>query len=190
MNYDDLKLTKKEESITLNFNGVEIDVKQYVPLMDKYYIAQGIINSSLEENGRVVNYFKKDMAYVYDIINAYTNLDLTAAETLEETAERYDNILTSGLFDEILKNIPEQEINIINTYIENGLLELQKYQTSPVIAFADLVTIIKDSLEQLSTIAPEDYAKLNKLGEELQKQSIGENNDAQTDAASVDENNK
>lgn len=171
MDFKELNVTSNEETKIVNFNGKDIAVKQYLPLMDKYYLSQGIVNSCIEQDGRVINSFKKDLAYVYDIINSYTDLDLVVEETLEETAATYDAIMNGGLFSVIIEAIPQSEINIINTYIENGLLEVKQYANSPLSILDNVMTTLGAVMDQFSRLTPEQINELQAVAQELQKSS-------------------
>ena len=99
----------------IQFNDVEIEVKQYLPIQDKLTIIGNAINNAADGN-RFVNPAKLDMYTTLEVLYAYTDISFTEKQK-EDSAKLYDLIISSGLVDEIYKAIPEQELNVIYTNV-------------------------------------------------------------------------
>jgi hypothetical protein len=97
----------------IQFNDVEIEVKQYLPIQDKLTIIGNAINNAADGN-RFVNSAKLDMYTTLEVLYAYTDISFTDKQK-EDSAKLYDLVISSGLIDEIYKAIPEQELNVIYT---------------------------------------------------------------------------
>ena len=107
------KVNDKVKNIT--FNGIEIEVKQYLPIQDKLIIIGNAINNAADGN-RFVNSAKLDMYTTLEVLYAYTDISFTDKQK-EDSAKLYDLVISSGLVDEIYKAIPEQELNTIYTNV-------------------------------------------------------------------------
>ena len=99
----------------IQFNDVEIEVKQYLPIQDKLTIIGNAINNAADGN-RFVNSAKLDMYTTLEVLYAYADISFTDKQK-EDSAKLYDLVISSGLIDEIYKAIPEQELNTIYTNV-------------------------------------------------------------------------
>ena len=99
----------------IQFNDVEIEVKQYLPIQDKLTVIGNAINNAADGN-RFVNPAKLDMYTTLEVLYAYADISFTEKQK-EDSAKLYDLVISSGLIDEIYKAIPEQELNIIYTNV-------------------------------------------------------------------------
>ena len=105
------KVNNKVKNI--QFNDVEIEIKQYLPIQDKLTIIGNAINNAADGN-RFVNSAKLDMYTTLEVLYAYTDISFTDKQK-QDSAKLYDLVISSGLIDEIYKAIPEQELNVIYT---------------------------------------------------------------------------
>lgn len=99
----------------IQFNDVEIEVKQYLPIQDKLTIIGNAINNAADGN-RFVNPAKLDMYTTLEVLYAYADISFTEKQK-EDSVKLYDLVISSGLIDEIYKAIPEQELNTIYTNV-------------------------------------------------------------------------
>ncbi|MBO5810539.1 MAG: hypothetical protein J6R32_06885 [Bacteroidales bacterium] len=99
----------------IQFNEVEIEVKQYLPIQDKLTIIGNAINNAADGN-RFVNPAKLDMYTTLEVLYAYADISFTEKQK-EDSAKLYDLVISSGLVDEIYRAIPEQELNTIYTNV-------------------------------------------------------------------------
>lgn len=109
----------------INFHGLEIEVKQYLPIEDKIILATTIYKSSTnDEDGLlVINETTRDILTTYLITQYYTNLTLP-----KDYFEGYDMLISLGLYDVIKENITD-EINRVEEIVDNmAMQELVKYE--------------------------------------------------------------
>lgn len=146
---------------TINFHGLEIEVKQYLPIEDKIVLASIIYKSSVnvENEKLVMDETRRDILTTYLITQYYTNLTLP-----KDYFEGYDVLISLGLYDVIKENITD-EINRVEEIVDNmAMQELVKYEQENSIQY-----IIKDMLNQLiEKIPTSDEAK--KFVEEASKE--------------------
>lgn len=146
---------------TINFHGLEIEVKQYLPIEKKLELAYTIYNSCVNtDNGLlVVSENSMDIMKTYFITQYYTNLTLP-----KDYFEGADLLISTGLYEVIKENI-EDEISRLEDIIANiKIQELVKYEQEN-----RLMYIVKEALSKLvDKIPTADEAK--KFIEETSKE--------------------
>lgn len=104
---------------TFDFNGEKIEVKQYLPIKDKYDLIMIALQKCNE--GGIYNPIKSNMYFSLNICYLYTNINFTDKQR-EDEEKLYDLLLSSGLMTQIIANIPEDEyetlVDLINETIE------------------------------------------------------------------------
>lgn len=168
---------------TVKFNNVDIDIKQYIGISDKYVLSQSVAYACLEEEGKIVNTIKKEVITVLDIIAAYTNIEFTMPETLPEIYSLFDALVMSKdeeqnitLYDLVISNIPEKEIKELKYYIDKVLEYVINYNNS----VGSLFMQIKNFINSLDGSALE-------LVNELYNKSIGKKSDEEIEKEQKDE---
>lgn len=145
----------------INFHGLEIEVKQYLPIEDKIILATTIYKSSTnDEDGLLaVNENTRDVLTTYLITQYYTNLTLP-----QDYLEGYDILISTGLYDAIKENIID-EVNRVEEIVDNmvmkGLVEYEQKNR--------LMYVVREILNELvNKIPTADEAK--KFVEEASKE--------------------
>ena len=106
------------------FHDMEIEVLQYLPIQDKYGLVMTVLERAKENN--IFNVMKLDMYFNLFIACSYINLSLTDKQK-ENEDEIYDILHSSGLLDQIIDNIPENEYNILYEYLIETKEQLERY---------------------------------------------------------------
>ena len=104
--FTNLKLKINNDTKSFDFNGQKIEVFQYVSITDKDDMIQSIIQNSV--NRGIYNPIKADMYFHLYLVYLYTNITFTKKQK-EDEEKLYDMILSSGLLEQILKVIPQEE---------------------------------------------------------------------------------
>ena len=154
-----LSLSKNEEVKIVEFNGQDIEVKQYLPVNDKFEVIGNIINRSADDNN-FANPLKVEIFTALEIISAYTNISFTEKQK-EDPSKLFDLVVSSGLYKEIICAIPHTEIESLQCYINSTIDAVYKYRNS-----------IMGLLENITT----DYSNLNLEATEIQKKLADPNN--------------
>lgn len=154
-----LGLSKNQEVKIVEFNGQDIEVKQYLPVNDKFEIISNIINHSADDNN-FANPLKVEIFTVLEIISAYTNVSFTEKQK-EDPSKLFDLVVSSGLYEIIIHNIPSTEIKSLQDYINSTIDAVYKYRNS-----------IMGLLENITA----DYSNLNLEATEIQKKLADPNN--------------
>ena len=128
ISYAKLGLSKTKEDKQLEWNGQKVDVKQYLPILDKIEMITRILNYSLDTNG-YYNPSRIELFTTLEIILSYTNINCTEKQK-EDVCKLYDSFVASGFADAVMNLIPENE----KTYIIDGAIKMvqsvYEYKTS------------------------------------------------------------
>ena len=159
VSFNKLDLKKNQEVVTLKYNDIEFEVKQYLPIEEKLELISKVISNSADEN----NFYNAPKGHVFTtlgIVEYYTNINFTEKQ-LEDPQKLYDLIVGNGLDILILNAIPEKEIMFIESNIEKIANGYYDYRHS--------VLGIIETINQ-------DYSNLNFDAAELQKNIADPNN--------------
>ena len=159
VSFNKLDLKKNQEVITLKYNDIESEVKQYLPIEEKLELISKVISNSADEN----NFYNAPKGHIFTtlgIVEYYTNINFTEKQ-LEDPQKLYDLIVGNGLDILILNAIPMTEITFIESNIEKIANGYYNYRHS--------VLGIIETINQ-------DYSNLNFDAAELQKNIADPNN--------------
>lgn len=145
-----LKLNKEIKTIT--WGDQEIEIKQYLPVNEKLDMITRILNSSADEM-RFYNIGKIEIVTALEFIFTYTNINVTDKQK-EDICKLYDLFVSSGFYDAIIAEIPEDEQEWIEDVTMNVIESIYAYQNS--------IMGILDTVSQ-------DYDNLNLDATEIQK---------------------
>jgi hypothetical protein len=123
-----LGLSKNTDIKTIQHNGQEIEVMQYLPVNEKLALISRIINLSADDNN-FANPIKVSVFTVIELIDAYTNINFTEKQK-EDPCKLYDLLVGKGLSSLIFSNIPVVELNEILTGIEDTVKAVYNYRNS------------------------------------------------------------
>ena len=138
-----LKLARNNSVKVVTFNDIEIEVKQYLPINEKLQLISNVINAAADENN-FSNPIKEDLFGTLEIIYAYTNLGFTEKQK-EDPAKLYDDMISSGFADAIIKEIQSEEYNAIVDGINKCVNAIYTYRNS-VMGILDVVSNDYNSL--------------------------------------------
>lgn len=150
-----LEQENKEKVSQISFNGLIIDVKNYLTITEKITLAKSIYESAVDtDNGlHIVDGNSLDIAFKVLLTEKYTNLTLP-----KNVIETYDMLVESGLFQMIYSAIPKNEMWDLEEALENHIqAKKDEYEQKNRVQY-----IIKDLLGGLIEKMPdkEDMAKM------------------------------
>lgn len=156
--YSDLKL-KTDNSIKIfKWNGKDIELKNYIPIEDKYDIVMISLQKAFEDG--IYNSIKLDMYFHLNLIYMYSNIVFTDVER-EDESKLYDEMQSSGFIDEFLKNINAKEYKELQETVEEiGGLRM-KYNSTAASVIRSLINDLPANAEAAQKIVenfnPEKY---------------------------------
>ena len=119
---------KKIDPHTININGCEIEVIQYLPINEKLALVERVLNFVVDETG-FLNPVKLEIHTLLEIVRAYTNISLTE-KMLDNAPKTYDSLMINGIFDAVIQAIPEDEYDAIFDAVEDCAEHAVKYLSS------------------------------------------------------------
>ena len=144
----------------VNFHGIDIEVKQYLPIQDKIdlvgtaYVSGVDIGDDLE----TVDSCKVNILFKLLLVNAYTNIKFN------NNLRNYDLLFESGLYNIIRENIPADELfglsDMLFDVVEDGKEEIEQRNSIPF--------IIKGFVNKIVAFFS-DEKKLNKFIKKMDK---------------------
>lgn len=123
-----LNLKKIDKIQVVTINGLEIEVKQYLPVAEKLELIANVLNNSADDNN-FANPVKTYVLSHLEIIYAYTNLSFTDKQK-EDPAKLYDILDTNGIIDSIILAIPPSEYDNLIEDITSTIDAYYKYKNS------------------------------------------------------------
>lgn len=152
------KLNKSiDNTIQVEYNGLNIEVKKYLPFQEKLNLATSIYKMSLNDAELVlIDKNAREIAKVYLITQYYTNISLP-----KDVLEAYDLLMSTGVYEVIVKQIPD-EIIMIDMMVDN----IEKYHEEKYRKENDVKNVLRRIIE--NTPSPEELKKfIEETSEEL-----------------------
>lgn len=131
-----------QDIIELDYNGINLEVKKYLPILDKIGLTASIFDGCIdtEDDLFVVRHEAKDIAYKIAIVEKYTNLTLP-----KDDIEAFDLISKSGIIDTVMDTIPESELRTLSKLLQDRINEeRERYEQKNKIE-----NIIKSGIDRL-----------------------------------------
>lgn len=154
VSFSKLGLTKNTDIKNIEYNGQNIEIKQYLPINDKASLVAQILNYTLNNGeNRFPNPLQIEVFTLLGVIEKYTNITFTDKQK-EDPAKLFDLITGSGLWALIESNLNTQDYGLLLKYIRESIDSYYDYHNS--------IFGILDSINK-------DYNNLNLDAAEIQK---------------------
>lgn len=122
------KPAKPIDVITVDFQGEQLEIKQYLPTKDKVELLEEYCNYFLGD--KIYNPLKEEVYKRILLIKYYTNVSFTEKQ-MENVELLNDKITLSGLYDVVLENLKEKDDCIeIKYYMSRMSDAFVRYRTS------------------------------------------------------------
>lgn len=147
--YAGMKLKVNEDVKTIDVNGNSIEVLQYLPVDDKY----SLINITLQKakEGAIYNPLKKDMFFHLHLMYMYTNISFTDKQR-EDESKLYDTLVSNGVLDKVIEAIPENEFNLLYSYLNDQEQEILKFRNTVGGALTEIIQNLPIQAEEMQKI--------------------------------------
>ena len=126
--FSKLNLKKIDKVQVVTINGLDVEVKQYLPVAEKLELIANVLNNSADDNN-FANPVKTYVLSHLEIIYAYTNLSFTYKQK-EDPAKLYDILETNGIIDSIILAMPSSEYDNLIEDITSTIDAYYKYKNS------------------------------------------------------------
>ncbi len=159
----DVKLNNEiKDCMYYNSKGEEVhyEVKYYLPVQEKLEMISKIINQSVDDNG-FYNPMRVKIFTTLEIVYAYTNLSFTAKQK-ENPFKLYDQLVSSGLFNNIINCIWEEDWKEIKEVVAVTIENIYKYKNS-VVGIIDAISTDYSAIDMDLSAIQEKLADPNSL---------------------------
>lgn len=163
--YKDVDTKYKKTFKTITWHEKEIKISNYLPIDEKIALIDIALQKSMY-NGMVhplqlKKYYELGLVYMYSDI-------VFSEEDRADEAKIYDELYASGLLNEIIKNIPAKEMQILAEMLKKLCEENETYKRSAVGFIETVIDLIDKKLpsfiDQFKTLSPETIQMLSTLG--------------------------
>lgn len=153
-----LKVNSDVKTITYGENIIE--VRQYLPMNEVIDLVGKVLNQSYDDNG-YYNPLRVKVYLTLETVYAYTNLTFTE-KMKENELKLYDILISSGLFAEIVKNIPEEEWKDLQNTVWHVISNIYEYKNSAM-GVLDVITNDYNDLDLDATDIQQKLADPNNM---------------------------
>lgn len=158
--YTKLALSPNKEVKSFDYNGLVIEVIQYMPLEKKLEILTNIINNSGDDQG-FYNRAKVEFNIILECIFAYTNITFTEKQK-SDRMKLYDALVGSGFWASVKEVLPEDEYEWYNRMTYFTIDKIYEYRNS-VYGILDAMKNDYDNLDLDATKIRDELADSNNL---------------------------
>lgn len=158
ISYNKLGITKDElnKVQTVEYNDQTIEVKQYLPIVEKSELITRVLNNSVDENTGYYNLLKLDMNLGLEIVYAYSNISFTEKQK-EDPMKLYDMLNASKVLNLIIGLVPDGEFYYLNKTTHEMANNIVSYRNSAM----GIMEAISADYSNLDLDATDIQKKLN-----------------------------
>lgn len=127
VSYANMKLKMNESVKEVQIGETKIEVKQYLPVEEKYSFLNIVLQNSLEND--IYHPVKVDMYFHLYLVYLYTNINFTDKQK-EDESKLFDVLLTNGIIEGVITTIPEAEYNMLVNLLNQMIEKNEKYKTT------------------------------------------------------------
>ena len=127
VSYANMKLKMNESVKEVQLGETKIEVKQYLPVEEKYSFLNIVLQNSLEND--IYHPVKVDMYFHLYLVYLYTNINFTDKQK-EDESKLFDVLLTNGIIEGVITSMPEAEYNMLVNLLNQMIEKNEKYRTT------------------------------------------------------------
>lgn len=127
VSYANMKLKMNESVKEVQLGEIKIEVKQYLPVEEKYSFLNIVLQNSLEND--IYHPVKVDMYFHLYLVYLYTNINFTDKQK-EDESKLFDVLLTNGIIEGVITTMPKAEYDILVNLLDQMIEKNEKYKTT------------------------------------------------------------
>lgn len=127
VSYANMKLKMNESTKEVQLGENKIEVKQYLPIEEKYSFLNIVLQNSLEND--IYHPVKVDMYFHLYLVYLYTNINFTDKQK-EDESKLFDVLLTNGVIGSVIANLPKDEYDVLVSLLNQMIEKNEKYKTT------------------------------------------------------------
>ena len=109
-------------------NGVEIEVKDYLPVNEKLELIGNVINNAIDDNG-YYNEGKVQVFFALEVTSAYTNITFTDKQR-EDPCKLYDLLIGNEIWAKIWDAMLASEKDFLEECLYETIHSIYEYKNS------------------------------------------------------------
>lgn len=152
--FSKLGVKVNSEIALLTWGEYNIEIRKYLPVEEKANLITNVLNASADDN-KFYNPLRVKVFLTLEALYAYTNLSFTE-KAKENCLKLYDSVVSSGLFDQVISNIPKSEWDDLVSAMQETISKVYEYNNSVL----GLLDNISNDYSGLSLEAAEIQKKL------------------------------
>ena len=156
-----LKCKIDTNEVPVQIGEETIAVKQYLPIQEKLELIGNVVMAAHEQDENYSNPVKANVYRDLEVIFAYTNISFTDKQK-EDLPKLYDMLASTGILQQIVKAIPEQEYAEICSGVWNSIEAIYKYQNS-ALGILDTIKADYSGLEYDANVIKESLGNPDNL---------------------------
>lgn len=157
VDFKSLNLKVNDSVKTITINGIDIEIKNYLPIEDKMDLIQIALQQA--ENATGYDSILVDIYFHLYLVYFYTNIKFTEEEKAEPL-KLFDILDSNNIISIVASSIPSTEFEDMKDYIYNQLENNIKFKTSLIYILNILMDKIKDATKYLNDV---DYEKIAEI---------------------------
>lgn len=165
LNYKDIKVEKSKYK-TINFNGIDIKVYQYIMAQDMLDLINSVLQKSKESG--YFSPFKVDLYTHLNIVYLVTDITFSQEDREDELA-LYDQLESSGLMQMIINALPANYYQSILSFVEETINRIQDYNKTTAAVLNALIQDLPKNAEAamnfVNSFDPNKYEAVKKFAE-------------------------
>ena len=139
-----LKLNKEVKNVQIGDNVIE--VIQYLPQATKAEFVEFVLLNALDENTGCFSPIRLETFFAIAIMKFYTNITFTEKQ-LSDIVKLYDLLECNGVVSTVMSAIPEEELNFINSAVNDTALDVARYNNS----FAGMINNVSKKTDKVDS---------------------------------------
>ena len=154
VDFKSLNLKVNDSVKTININGIDIEIRNYLPIEDK----MDLIQIALQQAENTIGYdtILIDVYFHLYLVYFYTNIKFTEEEKAEPL-KLFDILDSNNIISIVASSIPSAEFEDMKDYLYSQLENNSKFKTSLIYILDILMNKIKDATKYLNDA---DYEKI------------------------------
>ena len=161
MKFTDIKKPLNKETKIVNIDGNDITIKQNLTTNEVYDLVMITLQEAREDY--IYNLLKLDVFFHVNLVMMMTDIEFEAEDRINKF-DTYDELLASGVMEEVIANIPKETYTYIKKITEMMADKLEELENR---ATAFLTKVIRDLPAQAEAAAkivdefdPEKFQKV------------------------------
>lgn len=143
ISFTKLGLKVKSETKTIQIEGNDIEVKQYLGIQEKLNLIGRVVSLAVDQSNNFINPVQVEAIGAIEIVDAYTNIGFTEKQK-DDIPKLYDTLETNDVITAVFAAIPKAELDFVLEGIDDTVAAIYQYHQSALGIIETISTDYKD----------------------------------------------